>query len=336
MEQREPVSMKEISRLTGVSVATVSRVINNNGRFSEATRKRIELAVDKLEYTPNAMARALRTNRTKNIGIIVPDITNEFFSRLALNIQRKLFEAGYSTLIYNTDENAALEKKHLQMLISQSVSGIIFIAGGGYQDLLRIPDVPIVFLDRSPHLKDTRSDYVRIQTDHIRGGYLAGEALVQGGCRNPAILMYKQNLSSQADRASGFKQALRKADIFLKDCAVYHVDWVSYEDAYAAIQSNLAKGFNYDGLFCTTDWLAIGAMYALLDNGYTIPEQVKLIGFDDISISQYCRIPLTTIHQDIGGMSGLAVEIMLALLRNEKPERYDFFFEPSLTARGTV
>lgn len=336
MSKIKSISIKDISELTGVSIATVSRVINNTGRFSEKTREKVLSIVQEHGYVPNAMAQWLRTNRTRNIGIIVPDITNEFFAKLTLNIQQKLFTRNYSTLIYNTNEDHALERQYLQAISAQSVCGIIFIAGGGQNVYPDIPDVPTIFLDREPHLKDTRTDYIRIQTDHVKGAYLAGQALVRKGCNNPAILMYKNALSPQSDRVTGFKMALKEARISLKAKALLHVGKVSYNDAYSAINGILEKGLMYDGYFCTTDWLAAGAIDALLDHGIKIPRDVKIIGFDDISIAAHGRIPLTTIHQDTGGMANLAVELMLKLLNNEPIKKFEYYFEPKLIERRTV
>jgi LacI family transcriptional regulator len=330
------VSIKEISELTGVSIATVSRVINNTGRFSEATRKKVQSVIQEHDYIPNAMAQWLRTNRTRNIGIIVPDITNEFFAKLTLNIQQKLFALNYSTLIYNTNEDPALEKEYLQVISAQSVRGIIFISGGGQNIYHDSPDIPTIFLDREPHLKDTRTDYVKIQTDHVKGAYLAGQVLVKKGCKNPAILMYRNVLSPQSDRVSGFKMALKEAQVSLKKESLLHVNKVSYDDAYSAIKKSLEKGRIFDGYFCTTDWLAVGAMDALLDHGIKIPRDVKIVGFDDVSIAAHGRIPLTTIHQDTSGMANLAVELMLKLLNNEKVEKFEYYFEPKLIKRRSV
>jgi LacI family transcriptional regulator len=330
------VSIKEISELTGVSIATVSRVINNTGRFSEKTRKRVLSIVQKHGYVPNAMAQWLRTNRTRNIGIIVPDITNEFFAKLTLNIQQKLFALNYSTLIYNTNEDHTLERQYLRAISAQSVRGIIFISGGGQNVYPDMPEGPTIFLDREPHLKDTRTDYVKIQTDHVKGAYLAGKSLVGKGCKNPAILMYKSVLSPQSDRVTGFRMALKEAQIALKTKALLHVNKVSYTDAYLKVKRILAKGLTYDGYFCTTDWLAVGAMDALLDQGVAIPRDVKIVGFDDISIAAHGRIPLTTIHQDTRGMADLAVELMLKLLNNERIKQFEYYFEPELIERQST
>lgn len=335
--KEKPISMKTISKMTGVSIATVSRVINNNGRFSKYTREKVLSVISKYGYTPNILAQGLRRNRIQNVGIIVPDITNEFFAKITLYIQQSLFEANYSTLIYNTDENAALEARHLQTLAVQNVSAIVFIAGGEQQSEELIPSVPTVFLDRKPPIESGESaNYVSIHTDNFKGGYLAGKVLIQGGCRSPAVVMDGRPLPYHADRLQGFIKAMSEAHIPVNAKNIYKMSKVNCETAYQAVCSALSKGKLYDGYFCTTDWLAIGAMAALLDNHISIPEHARIVGFDDISIASYSRVPLTTIHQDIKGMADTTVKIIISILKNEAIEEREFVFEPTLIKRRSA
>jgi LacI family transcriptional regulator len=332
---RKSVSMKMISELSGVSIATVSRVINNNGRFSTDTRDNVLALVEKYNYSPNIVAQGLRKNRTRNIGVIVPNITNEFFANLALHIQKALFNVNYSTLIYNTDESAILEEKYLQALSAQSVGGIIFIAGGERENLKLVPVIPTIFLDRKP-CAASNNNYVRIETNHFKGGYIAGQCLIDGGCSDFAIVMEKRSIHSQIDRFAGFKKALDDAGLEIGEKAVIRVEKANYDCAYQAVKKNLEAGFSYNGYFCTTDWLAVGAMAALLDKGIKIPQQAKIVGFDDISISAYSKIPLTTIHQNIKEMADLAAEIMIKMLNKEKIKIHEYFFDPLLIKRQTA
>jgi LacI family transcriptional regulator len=332
----KPISMKKISELTGVSIATVSRVINNNGRFSKDTKENILAAIDKYGYTPNIVAQGLRKSRTRNIGVIVPNITNEYFAKIALYIQKALFEANYSTLIYNTDENVILEERYLQDLRAQSVSGIIFITGGGYKTYTRVPSVPTIFLDRKPHLKDQRNDYVRIQSHQTKGGFLAGKCLLESGCKHPAIVMEKRRIPTQIDRFKGFKKAFAEARVTIDSQSVIKVDKANYENAYRAVTDKIESGVVNDGYFCTNDWLAAGTMIAVLDKKLKIPQEVRIVGFDNISIAEYARIPLTTIDPNIKGMAKMAAEVMIKILNNEKIDKYEFVFEPVLIKRKTA
>ena len=334
MSVQKSVSIRTISKMTGVSIATVSRVINNNGRFSKQTRETVLSAINKNGYIPNALAQGLRKNRMQNIGIIVPDITNEFFAKITLYLQKALFEANYSTLIYNTDENAGLEARHLQSLTAQNVSAIVFIAGGGEQQFLsNMPSIPTVFLDRKPPMADKFRNYISIHTDNFKGGYLAGKTLLQSGCNNPAVVMDGRQVPTQLDRLLGFKKAMSEVRITINPKAIFKMPSVDCDTAYTAICRALNKGKLFDSYFCTTDWLAIGTMTALFDHNITIPHQARIVGFDNISTANYCRVPLTTIHQDIKGMADLAVEIIIKILKGEEIKEREFFFEPTLIRR---
>jgi LacI family transcriptional regulator len=312
----------------------VSRVINNNGRFSSATKEKVLAVIQEHGYTPNSMARALRTSRTRTIGVIVPDVTNEFFAKLTLFIQQTLFEQDYSTLIYNTDENTALEDRHLQALTAQSVSGVIFISGNGRNKVVHAPDVPTIFLDRKPHLKSNCMSYIHIRTDHREGGYLAGKALLDSGCVKPGIVMGPQRLFSQAERFKGFVQALKEGKRSLSESSIIRVEKINYYSAYSGMLAQLKKGIVKDGYFCTTDWLAVGAMRGLTERNIKVPEQVKLVGFDNISISEYSK--LTTIHQDIKGMGKTAAHLMLQMLNGDEIKEREYIFQPSLVKRMTT
>jgi LacI family transcriptional regulator len=322
------VSMKNVSELSGVSIATVSRVINSNGRFSKATRERVLAVIRELGYMPNSNARALRTNRTSNIGVIVPDITNEFFAKLTLYIQQALFEENYSTIIYNTNENKTLEERHIQALTAQSVSGIIFISGGAYS--VEIPEVPTIFLDRTPRLKH-KNNFIQIRTDHFMGGKQAGELLIQTGCKKPGIVMGPKRLFSQIERLRGFVEAFKQEK---HDVSVIEIKQVGHDSAYNAVSRLLDRGDCRDGYFCTTDWIAIGVMNALRERKIKIPDRVKLVGFDNISIAEYSK--LTTIHQDIKGMAETAASLMVTILNGGKVNEQEYIFDSVLVRRETA
>jgi LacI family transcriptional regulator len=175
--------------------------------------------------------------------------------------------------------------------------------------------------------------YISIHTDNFKGGYLAGKTLMQSGCDNPAVVMDERQVHTQLERLLGFKKALSEAHVVLRPQAIYKMSSVDCDTAYTAINEALNKGKLYDSYFCTTDWLAIGTMTALLEHSISIPEQSRIVGFDDISTANYCRVPLTTIHQDIKGMANLAVKIIIDILNGEEIKEQEFIFEPTLVRR---
>lgn len=318
MKQKN-VSMQKISEVTGVSVATVSRVINQNGRFSKETEERVRKALEEYQYTPNLAARGLRTKRMATVGVIVPDITNEYFATVTLEIQKRLFEAHYSTIICNTDENLDIEKKHLRMLQSHQVSGVIYIAGSAAEpyDIL---DFPTVFIDRQPHSKSRIKDCFLIESDNVNGGYLATRELIQKGCTRIAMMKYKADVSSHNDREKGYMKALHEAGLDQAYCRIAIAGQVDVNTGYELARELLGES-RFDGLFCSADFLAVGAQQAVLEQGLAIPGQVKVIGFDDVSMTRFCRVPLSSVRQSVEDISRLAVDNLLNMIKGGKIDR---------------
>ena len=177
-------SIKDIARLAGVSTATVSRVINQNGRFSKETEARVRRIIRENEYVPNMSAKGLRTSRTCVVGIIVPDITNPHFASLVLKLEINLFQRGYSCLICNTNESEKLERKHIQSLSAQNVSAIVLISGT--RNYSELDTLPVIYVDRPS--RSQKNSGVIIESDNEQGGYLATKELLDAGCRRIVIL----------------------------------------------------------------------------------------------------------------------------------------------------
>lgn len=315
---KDEVSIREISRLTGVSIATVSRVINQNGRFSRETEERVRKALEETGYTPNLAARSLRTKRIPTVGIIVPDITNEFFAKITLELQNRLFDFNYSTIICNTNEINNIEQRHLLMLKSQQVSGIVYISGAfsGEREILNLPTV---YIDRKPPFSPEHKDYLLIESDNFDGGYIAGKALLRKKCRRPCMIKYKNEISSHNDREAGFLSAVREQGLNLQPGSIQTVNEVSVESGYKATLE-LVKRVGPDGIFCSSDLLAVGAINALLESGLKVPEAVRVVGFDDTSIAANSRIPITSLQQPIEEIGRLAAQNIVNMMESSQEQ----------------
>lgn len=316
---KDDVSIREISKLTGVSIATVSRVINQNGRFSRETEEKVRKALEETGYTPNLAARSLRTKRIPTVGVIVPDITNEFFARITLELQNRLFDFNYSTIICNTNEINDIEQRHLLMLRSQQVSGIVYISGAFSGDR-EILDLPTVYIDRKPPFTSEHKDYLLIESDNFDGGYIAGREMRDEGCQRLCMIKYKNEISSHNDREAGFLKAVHERGIDLLPGSILTVNDVSVESGYRATME-LINGIKPDGIFCSTDLLAVGAINALLESGLKVPEAVKVVGFDDTSIAANSRIPITSLQQPIQEIGRLAAQNIVNMM--ESPQEQD-------------
>ena len=316
MVKKKNISIKEIAKLADVSVATVSRVINNNGRFSDKTKEKVETIIKEYGYTANIAAKSLRTSKSKTIGLIVPNIDNEWFSQLALDIENYFFKHNYSVFICNTSQNEEKEVAYFKSLDSKLVDGIICISG-----IETIPsdsltrDIPIVCIDRKP--KDHSNAYY-VESNHYLGGYLATEELIQQGCKNIAIVSRNKSLSVNKQRLMGYRQALK--DYQLQENKqlelLLDIEQANYEGAKEAINQLIKNNIPFDGVFATYDWRAYGVLVGLLENNVKVPDEVKIIGFDDIFISASSHPSLSTIKQNIPALTKTACSLLLDLMND--------------------
>lgn len=320
---QKKVSVKEIAEMAGTSVATVSRVINKTGRFSKETEKRVKDIIAEYGYQPNQLARGLRVNHTQVIGILVPDITNEFFASITKEVQKYLLSKNYMTLICSTNENVMEAKEQLRMLLSQKVGGIIYIGG---EDITESIHIPTVYIDRDPKdmertgMQDSEESYVMIECDNVNGGYLAGQELAKKGARKIAYVCYGETLSTIKRRIHGFKKALSEYGIEMDPAYEISVPEVSLEEGSRAVQYIMEKLGGADGIFFMTDMLAVGGLGYLVSNHIKVPEQVKIVGFDDISMSRIIYPKLTTIHQSVEEYGRLAAERIVDMINGKEIE----------------
>lgn len=329
------VSIKKISELSGFSTATVSRVINQNGRYTKETEKKILSIIKQYDYVPNMIAKGLRTNQLQTIGIIVPDITNEFFSRLTLSAQNALFQSSYSAFICNTNERHSMEKRHLELMRAQNISGIIFICSETvYGEVYR--SIPKVYVDRVPlNLPDSETYYF-IESDNYQGGYLAMKELIGAGCKKIISIFEKRDISPKIARFKGVIAALNDYNIPIDEKMFKYAERVTYFDAYDIVNSIIDSKIEFDGLFCYTDIIAMGAINALNNRGISVPKDVKIIGFDDISLAKYNTPSISTISQPVDLMGALAAKIMLKILKKEPIEQTKYVLPVALIKRETT
>ncbi|MDO4260858.1 MAG: LacI family DNA-binding transcriptional regulator [Eubacteriales bacterium] len=332
---QKKISVKEIAEMAGTSVATVSRVINQNGRFSKETEKRVRDVIEQYGYRPNQLARSLRVNHTQVIGILVPDITNEFFASITKEVQRHLLSQNYMTLICSTNENVMEAKEQLRMLLAQKVSGIIYIGG---EDITESIHIPTVYIDRDPRDMETELDenYVMIECDNMQGGYLAGEELAKKGARRIAYVCYGGTLSTVKKRIEGFQHAMEEAGIELQpDCGVY-VSEVSIEEGARATEQILESRKDVDGIFYMSDLLAVGGIGCLTGRGIRVPEQVRVVGFDDISMSRILCPGLTTVRQPVAEFGRLAALRIVDMIGGKEIAQQRHRIPVELVVRGTT
>lgn len=331
MEEKK-VSIVDVAKKAGVSTATVSRVVNQLGGYSKETEKRVLKTIQESGFRPNVNAIGLRTNRSHCVGVIVPDITNEFFAKIVRTLDTFFVKHNYSLLICDSNEDPELEERHIQDMFDKNVDGLIYVSGmASISSMLKTSRVPVVFIDRSP--KDAE---VIVQSDNFQGGYLAGRKLYETGCRKLLLLRDYRMASTIRQRREGFLEALSENGIVWdKDYEIgIPPDYKSTKDKVSELL--IKKGCYFDGIFTTNDAMALGAMHALAQAGYEVPRDVRLVGFDDVSLSEFCYPPMTTIHQNTEQLGLLGGEALLKLIHKEDIERKSYVVPVNLQVRNTT
>lgn len=329
-------TMKEVANRAGVSVATVSRVVNQTGYVRAALKTRVHDAMRDLRYHPSALARSLRRQETLSVGLLLPHLDQPFFSRVAMTIVHTLFEQNYRTLVCSSEGDPTQEAAYIDMLIRQRVDGVIVVPTGLSQGLRVLIEqgLPIVLLDR-----DVPTLHVnKVFCNHRQGGYLAARHLLDLGHKRIAIVGGDEVTSSVTGRIEGASEALKEKGL----SAQIHLEHVesdadSYSQGYEITKNVLksARG-RPTAIFALTDVVAVGAMRAARDRGLSVPDDLSVIGFDDIPLARQCIPALTTIAQPTDEMGHRAAEILLASLGNRDVPVTETVLETRLIVREST
>ncbi len=303
-----------MAKEAGVSTATVSRVINNLGGYSAETEAKVKKTIEECGFTPNVNAIGLRTNKSHSIGVIVPDITNNFFAKIIHELDLFFLKHKYSLLICDSNEDYNLENMHINNLVEKNVDGIIYISGQNeIKNINNVRNIPVVYIDRAPQNAE-----VLILSDNEEGGYLAGKELISKGCKKILFLRDKRLASTIRQRRRGLLKALDENNLSL-DNVMESTCYPVYEDARDAIEKLLdEEGCFFDGIFATNDVMALGCIHALKNHNISVPQQVKVIGFDNVPFSEFSNPPITTISQDTEALALKAGQTALDLICRKK------------------
>jgi LacI family transcriptional regulator len=325
-------NINAVALQAGVSKSTVSHVINHTRFVEEATRQRVLDAIRELGYRPSVIARSLTTNRTQTIGIIVSDASNQFFGELIRGIETVFGDLGYGLIVCNTDEILEREEAYINLLLSLQVDGIIAAATSqrwAALDSGEMQQQPIVFVDRRFAGMGERPF---VSADNRRGANLGVSHLVECGYTDIGILAGFQRLSSMSERLEGFKDALSRHGLTIRE------EWMvtsvlGIEQGRAAAHQLLSLPNRPRAVFANNNFLALGALLAIGDLGLRCPEEIALVGFDDHPWAAVSHPPLTVVRQPSLEVGKRAAEALLALLHNEAPEQTVTLLECELVVR---
>jgi LacI family transcriptional regulator len=312
-------TIHDVAKQAGVAPITVSRVINNSGYASAETRRRVEEAAAELGYVPNRMASGLRTKRSNSVALVLTDITNPFFTTVARGVEDAANEAGYTVTFCNSDENAEKEKRYLDLLIQQQVDGILLVPAHGTADMVEYVQkhgTPVVVLDR--RLAEAKTDVVRCDSEG--GAYQLIRLLLELGHSRIVLLGGPEGASTADDRKSGYRRAMAEAGHEMADlelCGSF-----TQASGYEMAKEAIAQRPRPTALFAANNFIAIGALKALLDNDLAVPEDVALVGFDDLPPALVTFPFLTVAAQPAYEMAQKGAELLLARIAGEEPQAY--------------
>lgn len=326
-------TIRDVAERAGVSITTVSHVLNRTRKVEPATAARVEAAIDELGYRPNALARSMRRGTTHTVGVIIPDIANPFFGDLARSLEDHMFEAGYSAIICNSDGELDKEARYLEVLQSKQVDGLLLVAASQPSErLLKVVQggTPTIVVDRE--LGDLPASQVMVA--NREGGRLAGQHLLDLGHRQIGIIAGPGGLGTSARRLEGFTAALTDAGVALPDDRVMRGDFRAVSGR-AAVDAWLRTGDLPTAVFAENDLMAIGALSAAHAAGIDVPGDLSVVGFDGIAFGADVTPPLTTVSQSIEDMAAAAIELLFERLRDSTAEPREVELPVSLTVRGS-
>ncbi len=327
------VKLEDIARESGFSIATVSRVLtNSNYPVRESVRKKIIETADTMGYSPNLIARSLRTDQTNTIGILVDDLLSPFTPPVVRGIQDRLKESNFISLIVNSDWDTQQEQAGIVSLLSRPVDGIIFVEYSHLtsSEALKKANKPGVFVHRlfGTSIKNS------VVPDDVYGAALAVEHLIKLGHRSIAIICGPQNWHNSLKRLEGYKQTLTKYGITFQPEWVQTGDW-EVEGGYTCTQNLLKSPQRPTAIFASNDLMALGAIYAIQDAGLNVPDDIAVVGYDNREFTWIVRPNITTVVMPVYEMGRIAAEILLQQIADGSRENDEVQVKGELIIRDT-
>ena len=330
-------TLKDIAEKTGFSVSTVSRVLHDNTKkykISEETQEKVRTVAKEMGYRINTLARGLRLQKTFEIGVIVPDIANPFFSAVVKSLATELRKGGYNFIVYDTDEDISIERSAIKSLLEKRVDGLIIASVGqefSHIRKVREANIPLVMIDRCFDFLDIDS----VSVDNVKGSLYAVNHLIKEGHTRIAFIQGLPGTYANETRLQGYKEALDKVGIKIDEHLIVGDDFRSL-NGYLETKHLLKLSSPPTAIFTAGDLIALGTLEACRENGIRIPKDISLVTIDDPVFTSYLSPALTAIEQPITKMSEMAVAMLYRRMRNPDDERRKVLLEPKLNIRNSV
>lgn len=326
-------TIKQVAARAGVSSATVSHVINGTRYVSETVREQVQKAMDELGYRPNALARSLRSGITHTLGLILPDSANPFFAEVGHSIETAAFEAGYSVILCNTENDFEKESLYMDVLTKKQVDGIIFVTTGERSDSLKNlveMKIPTVVMDRDfPGL-----ELDVVLADNLQGGVLATQHLISLGHKRIGCIAGPSSINPSSRRLAGYRRALQAAGLVVEPELITNGDFHP-ESGWEVGHAMLSKQNAPTAIFACNDLMAMGALRAATELGLRVPDDLALVGYDDIELASYTNPPLTTIKQPKSEMGLAVLNFLLSRIQDKQSAPQSALLPVSLIIRDS-
>jgi LacI family transcriptional regulator len=313
-------TIRDVAKQAGVSPITVSRVVNNSGYVGKETKKRVQAAIRQLGYVPNTLARSLRSRRTCTLALVLTDITNPFWTTVARGAEDAASQAGFSMMLGNTDESEEKQDRYLTALLEKQIDGILFVPAGNANAAIRKlkrQDVPVVVLDR--RITGAKADVVRCDSDG--GAYKLTQLLLSLGHRRIAVLSGPRSISTAEDRVRGYQRAFAEHGMPIQPELMQYGGF-TVESGVEMARGALTLSPRPTAIFAGNNFIAIGALKVLQEFGVRVPEDIALVGFDDLPANLTIDPFLTVARQPAYEMGSRAAELLLARLTGTAPREF--------------
>lgn len=330
-------TIKDVAKMAGVSTTTVSHVINKTRFVAKETEEAVMQAIKSLKYSPSAVARSLKVNTTKSIGMIVTTSESPYFAEIIHAVEDHCYRQGYSLFLCNTQNDPEKIKNHVEMLAKKRVDGLLVMCSEYTQHSLDVlssfSSVPMVVMDWGPN-----TDTDIIEDNSFTGGYLATKHLIDCGHKEIGLIAGELDKTTARTRYEGFVKAMNEANL------PFHENWIMEgffepEDGYECMNKILAQDSLPTAVFCCNDVMALGAISAITEKGLRVPDDISIIGYDNIHSSRFYAPPLTTIHQSKSRLGAQAVNLLferIANKDNDNHEKHRIAIHPELVLRKSV
>ena len=329
-------TIRDVARLSGVSIATVSAVINGTAVVTPKRAARVREAMEALDYHADGIARSLKTGRTNVIGMVIPDVTNPFYPEVITGVEEVAARAGYSVILCNTNEDPAQEQRQLNTLFARRVDGVLIACtdSSAAYDRLTCRRFPLVFFDRIPGLLHGPA----VSADNAAGAYQATKHLIAAGHRRIALIAGNARLSTHAGRIEGFRQAMQEAGLPVLE-EYFRIGGLQIAAGHQAGLDLFRLPVPPSAVFCSNNKMLLGLVRALGEIGIACPRQVSLVGFDDVAWTENFYPPLTTVAQPAREIGRKAMELLLARILGQEQDSLQneqVLLPPELRIRASV